>query len=234
MEKNIYTVFASLALGVMLMVAVYVTVLVPRLQDKGRMFACRENMRLMGIGFKMFAAENKDEYPPLSSEPKKLMFDNSAAAGAIFPEFFDGRDVLLCPFDEEDAQRQGVCDDHSYFYLGYALTSDAEVAAFAEVYRTRIAGRGSFTVDLSAPEGLGTAGGNRFVRLSGEPLPSAVTKALGPDWRSRIPVIIERPENHGGTGGHVAYLDGGFEWIPYPGKWPMTKATVEALTALAD
>lgn len=48
-----------------------------------------------------------------------------------------------------------------------------------------------------------------------------------------IPLLIERPELHG-DGGHVLYLDGHVEFVPYPGKFPMTKEYIAALRVLDD
>jgi len=46
-----------------------------------------------------------------------------------------------------------------------------------------------------------------------------------------IPLLIERPELHG-DGGHVMYLDGHVEFIPYPGKFPMTEEFISSLREL--
>jgi prepilin-type processing-associated H-X9-DG protein len=45
---------------------------------------------------------------------------------------------------------------------------------------------------------------------------------------ARAPILIERPELHG-DGGHVLYLDGHVEFVPYPGKFPMTKEFIAGL-----
>lgn len=49
--------------------------------------------------------------------------------------------------------------------------------------------------------------------------------------QSEIPVMVERPELHG-NGGHVLYLDGHVEFLPYPGPFPMTEAFIEGLRSL--
>jgi prepilin-type processing-associated H-X9-DG protein len=46
-----------------------------------------------------------------------------------------------------------------------------------------------------------------------------------------IPVLIERPELHG-DGGHVLFFDGHVEFIPYPGKFPMTEQYIAGLREL--
>lgn len=49
--------------------------------------------------------------------------------------------------------------------------------------------------------------------------------------QSKIPVMIERPIVHR-NGGHVLYLDGHVEFVPYPGKFPMEPEFIEALQSL--
>jgi prepilin-type processing-associated H-X9-DG protein len=49
--------------------------------------------------------------------------------------------------------------------------------------------------------------------------------------QARIPVLIERPELHG-DGGHVLFMDGHVEFVPYPGKFPMTEDYIAGLRAL--
>lgn len=49
--------------------------------------------------------------------------------------------------------------------------------------------------------------------------------------QSEIPVMVERPELHG-DGGHVLYLDGHVEFVPYPGLFPMTESFIDGLRSL--
>ncbi|MCL4693921.1 MAG: hypothetical protein KJ060_15590 [Candidatus Hydrogenedentes bacterium] len=58
----------------------------------------------------------------------------------------------------------------------------------------------------------------------GNPAASAVVQ-------SRVPVMVERPELHG-NGGHVLYMDGHVEFVPYPGPFPMTVAFIDGLRSL--
>ncbi len=50
---------------------------------------------------------------------------------------------------------------------------------------------------------------------------------------SPFPIMIERPSLFG-DGGHVLYLDGRVEWIPYPGPFPMTEKFIQALESLDE
>ena len=52
------------------------------------------------------------------------------------------------------------------------------------------------------------------------------------DAATKIPVFIERIDNHVPTGGNVLFLDGHVEFMPYPGNWPMSETTVQILNEL--
>lgn len=62
-----------------------------------------------------------------------------------------------------------------------------------------------------------------------------ITEIGNPDPSSHLlsllPIVIERPERHR-DGGHVLYMDGHVEFVPYPGKFPMTPAFIEGLRSL--
>lgn len=49
--------------------------------------------------------------------------------------------------------------------------------------------------------------------------------------QSEIPVMVERPELHG-DGGHVLYMDGHVDFVPYPGPFPMTVTFIDGLRSL--
>ena len=202
---------------------------------------CQDNLRRLGVALRMFAGEHpREQWPALAPEPGRLMFTN--AGGAVFPRYIADPRLLVCPeiaaaLIQPDApiDAQVLIDDHSYFYLGYAVTNDAELAAFAEAYRDRMAQGLACEQDLAVAAGRGNAGGNRIYRLRlgiehfviddiNDPVAAAKAAAA-------IPVFIERPENHG-AGGNVLFLDGHIEFIPYPRRWPMTKTAVDTLLAL--
>ena len=163
----------------------------------------------------------------------------------IYPEYLTDATILMCPSDmdwgllEQEPGEDGwqrLLDDHSYFYLGYAVMSDAEMEAFAAAYGARVAAGLRFDEDLEVDAGTGTAGGGVLYRLregiarvaASDPqslLDAAVAK-------SQIPVLIERTDNHLPPGGNVLFMDGHVEFSRYPGKWPMTEETVEILEAL--
>lgn len=58
------------------------------------------------------------------------------------------------------------------------------------------------------------------------------TPASSHGYEDNFPVLIERPELHG-DGGHVLYMDGHVEFVPYPGEFPMTPRFIEGLRSLS-
>ncbi|MCC6695630.1 MAG: hypothetical protein IT365_08365 [Candidatus Hydrogenedentes bacterium] len=49
--------------------------------------------------------------------------------------------------------------------------------------------------------------------------------------QSHSPILIERPELHG-DGGHVLFMDGHVEFVPFPGPFPMTGKFIDGLRSL--
>jgi len=204
---------------------------------------CRSSLEQLGLILKMYANESRGErYPCLSSRPGCLMFANESVDGlrSVYPEYLSDPNILICPSDRDAHIIKGpprkmtmaeMIDDESYFYLGYAVTSDDDVKAFAEAYKQRIAEGLAIDEDLTAPTGtlhILRNGAERFFIVGiGDPQGSEKAQA-------KIPILIERPENHGLDGGHVLYMDGHVEFVPYgeSGRWPMTETTIETLNAL--
>lgn len=186
----------------------------------------------------------------------------SETAAIPFDKLFPDLNAFVCPsnsdgprFDAENLDLDVIVDDHSYWYLGYMMLTDNHIRFFTELYAaTAIQADPPFYLYL--PEGnyvpvldypdttqLVEAGAVAMV-----PLDAGVSAMNVVQWplsirgdegdaliataRSRVPVLVERPNHHGKPGGHVLYLDGHVEFVEYPGKWPMTKQTIEGLTAL--
>ena len=235
----VFVVFAVTLLALIMMPALF------RAREAAQRASCQNNLKQLGLVFKMFSYEQpRGEWPRLSSEPGRLMFSNDAPL--VYPEYITDLRIMLCPADPDSPPLPDdpgeltdpglVLDDHSYFYLGYALSSDADMQTFADAYRRRIAQGLPFDEDLEVEPGAGAGGGNKLYRLregverwfmsdTNDPMASS-------DAQSEIPVVIERLENHDGTGGSVLYLDGHVTWLPYPGKWPMTETTIGLLHEL--
>ncbi len=244
-------VVGAVAVLMIMLMAIPAAILLPalaRVPQPARRTSCANNLRQMGLVHKMFANENREQlYPELSDEPGRLMFSwqGSSEFRDVYPEYLTDLNLLLCPSDPggnlaEELRAGGgpelLIDDHSYFYLGYAITNDREFAAFAEAYRTHVAEGKEFLDDLPVPAGTGTAGGDVILRLR-EGADGILFGDSGDFGRmaraqSEIPVMFDRIDNHVPMGGNVLYMDGHVEFIKYPGKWPMTEETIAILESL--
>lgn len=204
--------------------------------------SCSNNLKQMGIVFKMFANESKGQvFPCLSSQPGRLMFENAAPdLKPVCPEHLTDLSILICPADTDanlaqdpakKADANVMMNDHSYFYLGYAVATEADVKAFADAYKDRIAKGLKFDQDIQTPNGTLyrlREGVERFL-IKDVNDPAAAAKAA-----AQIPILIERTNNHTPKGGHVLFFDGHTEYfrIGENERWPMTKAVIEILEAL--
>ncbi len=202
-----------------------------------------DNMKQLGLIFKMFAHESKgDAFPPLSREPGRLMFgwENDGhtyeAGGAMSVKNLTDLAYLGCADCDVSSE---VPDDTDFAYLGYLMRNDDDVRRFAEAYEkwaTTDGGKGTwFTDDRPRGPDKGIArlreGVERFLITDiNNPAGAALAQ-------SQIPVLIEWPDRHatssGQPGGNVLFMDGHVEFMIYPGKWPMTEETIGILCKLA-
>ena len=218
--------------------------------------SCANNLKQWGLVCKMFSGESKGMYyPELSPEAGRLMFALGENRGprSVYPEYLNDPTILFCPKDpafekikelEWDTlapeKLAEVLNDRWYMYLGYVLRRDREVLAFAKAYRERVAAGKSFDEDLKVAPGEGNCDTDTLYQLReeiGRILTNTPTfdESLERSLMAEIPVMIERIENnHDPKGGHVLYMDGHVEFIPYPGKWPMTETTIRTLEELAN
>ena len=214
---------------------------------------CQVNLMEIGIALRMYSESDVlGRYPPLSPVPGRLWIDENHNYLEIIPDLT----VNVCPLHPDTQQFQLLGDtwrnpseeaieawfnDTSYFYLGYVVRDDSDVAIFAEGYLRTLKGEGNFEDDLRyrLPNGNSIVSGfSGYVafRLSEQAARYGVGDHASPAEyeraRERIPIVIERPGNHERPGGNVLYLDGHVEFIQYPGKWPMTEKTIGILNEL--
>ncbi len=198
--------------------------------------SCQSNLRQLGGICARFAMDNKDHlYPHLSPVQGELM----PAKDEMFPGYVSDPRLFACPstrHEERFRKPESLPDDTDYLYLGYTVANDVEIAAFCAAYKEHASKGLPFDTDLQVPAGQGNGGGNIIHRLQEGAERFTMTGINGPGasayWQSQIPILIERPENHVPSGGNVLFMDGHVEFLRYPGQWPMTAQTVNALKEL--
>ncbi len=188
----------------------------------------------LGVAMRMFAAESPgQQYPPLNVRGGEL----SVEPRALFPEYITNPFLFVSPAHPEAPQLKeqalrdplSVINDRSYWYLGYVLPDEATGLVFLEAFKGAIKAGDALDDDV-AIGGFGT-----IYRLREGVERAVITDINNAEaarqMQARIPIMIERPGLQEG-GSNVLYLDGHVEFIPYPGRFPMTEEFVEALRAL--
>ena len=141
-------------LVVISIISVLAAMLLPGLargREAARRVSCSNNLRQMGIAFKIYSSENAGSYPTLQrktgvncDEPNNgvLMFDGLS----VYPEYLTEARVLVCPSgpdaydqyisgrwnrpDGPNGSRRGgttnpcLLDQISYFYVGWLLDTE--------------------------------------------------------------------------------------------------------------
>lgn len=200
--------------------------------------------KTLGFWMEMYAKGHDGFFPPLDSEPGCLMFtkdslypDNDMIPWALVSDVDKKSCAIFDKLVEGDLEgNRKYIDDHSFIYLGYAMTSEEEGLAFIDAYRAQIEKGLGFEEDLPVEPGRGTAGTDTLFRLRTDIERVLFEKHAPAKERTapmRIPVLLERPGHHRhNTGGWVLFLDGHCEMIPYPGPFPMTARFIEGLQSL--
>ena len=225
--------------GVIAAVLVPLAIMVYRAQETTKQASCMCHFTGLRVLCRIYANEAPGgAWPPLSSTEGRFMFD----VDTMYPEYLQDKALLLCPsLYDRHARREmppeQAIDDHSYYYLGYMLTTEDEGLAFLECYPKFIAEGADFSHDLPAPPGRGSFGGDVFLHFRNElcedetlPLEKVPVLFEGAVVEGEFPVF-----HHREPGGNVIYLNRtgrSVDFVPYPGKFPMTPEFLEAIAKL--
>ena len=222
-----------------------------RARESARRASCANNLKQMGLVFKMFSNEARGQfYPQLSPNAGQLM----CSGKEIYPEYLTDPIILVCPsnptahtpalMERIKSDPLSLINDDSYVYLGYVITSDDEMESFAKIYKERVAQGLPFNEDLKAPPGRGSMGTDTFYRLregvEREFIADSRNPATTARMQSEIPVMWDKVSegrkglsfNHLPGGANVLFMDGHVEFVRYPSKWPLTKRMAKIIAEL--
>lgn len=218
---------------------------------------CGDNLKQMSVVLAMAANETPaNTYPELSATGRLSIRNELPGNKAVYPEYLTDLSRLY-GLDRESRKQwaaykdcpipQEVFDHSSFIYLGYAISNEAELDAFAHAYRQHVAQRQQFKENLNVTSGLGNKGGSEVFRLKKD-VARLLVDHRGDEkevWVSaaKIPVLIERrshamPLLHNyclgmKSGVHVLFMDGSIRFVPY-GEWPVTQRALEILKSLEE
>lgn len=151
MQRRGFTLIELLV--VIAIIAILAAILLPalaRAREAARRAACQNNLKQMGIIFKMYSGESRDRFPqihgdqpwgntlPASCENGQNRASLAPKGAAIFPEYLSDWNVLICPSDPSAADEgvmvvtsapsqscpyegQASRPDASYLYYGYLV-----------------------------------------------------------------------------------------------------------------
>jgi len=140
---------AAIGIGLTLILAAILLPSLARARGAARRSSCANNLKQMGLVFKMYANEWDGRFPPVSRIFNNWMVD----LRAMYPEYLTDLSVLVCPaspFADEYAFRLKDNLDHPgepigtyhpdcvsslfYIYTGYTIFSDEQALALFDAY----------------------------------------------------------------------------------------------------
>ena len=95
-------------LVVIAIIAILAAILLPalaRAREAARRASCQNNLKQWGLVFKMYAGENKDDWPPLApygsvrSDARSSPLWSAPQGSTVYPEYVADTAIARCPSD---------------------------------------------------------------------------------------------------------------------------------------
>ncbi len=199
-------------------VAVIGAILIPALErprEASRRASDQNNLKQLGIVFKMYASETPDErYPPMAPYPDVWMFD----LRTVYPEYMTDLSVLVNPDLPDADQLVEQLNDllsqeprdweaitriaaRSYTYTAWGILDASELTALVDARRAAVPSQLDANIDVD---------GKSFYRLRKGVERFFITDINGPAsteyMQAELPVVFDTTTDN--RGGNVLYLDG--------------------------
>ena len=241
--------FAYQLIGVFALVGILSVILLPNLanhREAARRSSTHNNLKQLGIVFKMYSNENDGVYPPLAPYDGVWMVD----LRRIYPEYLTDVSVLVDPASPDHDQlvedlgrlaaespvdweqfHRLVAENLTYF--NWTMQDDSDVIALKERY-PQLA-KAEYDSDISVPDGTLYRFKEGIERFMITDINNPAGSAKG---QSEIPILftVEYADRRRRAikGFNVLYMDGHVEFIKYGESFPATPAVIETFRPPED
>ncbi|MBM3289453.1 MAG: DUF1559 domain-containing protein [Candidatus Hydrogenedentes bacterium] len=239
-SMNVWALVGSIV--VIALVSALVLPSYSRAREASRRASCQNNLKQIGIIFKMYAGDHGGKWPALGPYKDVWMFD----IPSLYPEYMSDLNVLICPTNpdgESIAKRMtealaqsppdfaSIARDaaRSYTYMGWALRNKSELTAVTDALARDWDGARNGGVDT--PTGPAPRLNEDVAPAEAPATPISEDEARR---QSTVPVMFDTviPRQlavHLPDGGNVLYQDGHVEFMRQGDTFPMSQRTEELL-----